>query len=202
MKDTKMKKHILSINILILIFLFWGNTALAQDNADHLEFKGVPLNGKITEFVQKIEKQGFHTSERLETAVIMEGKFTGKDATILVAASKKSKTVWKVKVFLPKRTSWSSIKSDYMYYKEVFTKKYGNPTDNYEFFSKPYYEGDGYEMSALRNEKCHYISAYSTNHGVIYIEMTSSEEIAISYEDKINTEIMNREKEESVIDDI
>ena len=84
----------------------------------------------------------------------------------------------------------------------MFVKKYGNPTNNYEFFSKPYYEGDGYELSALRNEKCHYISAFETKNGVVYLEISKFKKIEINYEDKANSNIMDREKEETVIDDI
>ena len=48
---------------------------------------------------------------------------------------------------------------------ELFTKKYGEPKDHFEFFSSPYYEGDGYELQALRKEKCNYISFWTLDKG-------------------------------------
>ena len=197
-----LKKRFIVAIAMILTFALCGGKSIAQDSVSHLEFKGIPLNGKIDNFVNKLKAQGFSVSKQLGDIVVMEGTFTGKDATVYIISSEKSHPVWKVLVKLPKRTSWSSIKSDYEYYKEMFTKKYGNPTDNYEFFSKPYYEGDGYEMSALRNEKCHYISAYENPAGVIYIEMSTTEQLSINYEDKVNSNIREQEKEASVIDDI
>ena len=189
---------------ILTVFFIVSSIAIgyAQDSISHLEFKGIPINGRIDDFVNKLEVQGFKITEKLDGIVMMDGQFTGKDATICIVSTRKSKTVWKVVVKFSEKSSWSSLKSDYKYYKEMFVKKYGNPTNNYEFFSKPYYEGDGYELSALRNEKCHYISAFETKNGVVYLEISKFKKIEINYEDKANSNIMDREKEETVIDDI
>ena len=196
------KKAILSVFFIVFFIVVGGNHVYAQDSISHIEFKGIPLNGKLDDFVKKLETQGYKVTESLDNVIMMDGQFTGKDATILVISTKKSKTVWKVVVKFSEMSSWSSLKSDYYYYKEMFVKKYGSPTRKFEFFSKPYYEGDGYELSALRNEKCYYLSAFETNSGVVYLEISKYKRIEISYEDDANSHIMNREKEESVIDDI
>lgn len=196
------KKTILTVFFIVFSIAIGGKHAYAQDSISHLEFKGIPINGKLDEFVKKLEAQGYKMTESLDNIIMMEGQFTGKDATILIISTKKSKTVWKVVVKFSEQSSWSSLKSDYFYYKEMFVKKYGSPTKKYEFFSNPYYEGDGYELSALRSEKCHYISAFETKSGVVYLEISKYKKIEISYEDESNSNIMNREKEESVIDDI
>ena len=195
------KKVVLAMLFMVYSIVIGGHV-FAQDSISHLEFKGIPINGKIDNFVNKLETQGFRITEKLDDIVMMKGQFTGKDATIYIISTKKSKTVWKVVVEFSEQSSWFSLKSDYNYYKEMFVKKYGIPTDNYEFFSKPYYEGDGYELSALRNGKCHYISAFETKSGVVYLEISKFKKIKINYEDETNSNIMNREKEESVIDDI
>ena len=195
-----MKK--LLIPIIALLFFFSGESVLAQDSPEHLEFKGIPITGSLDSFIDKLEAQGYKQSERIDNAVVMEGSFTGKDVTLFIFGSKKTKNVWKVQVRFEKSTTWSSLKSDYNYYKSAFEKKYGKPDASYEFFSRPYYEGDGFELQAVRVEKCTFFTSFKATGGVIYISMDKSERLVINYEDSDGTEIQRKEKEASVIDDI
>lgn len=182
--------------------LFFGEGLYAQDNSEHIEFRGLPVYGNLEKFVSQLEALGYKQTERIDNAVAMEGSFTGKEVTLFVFASKKTKNVWKVQVRFDKSTSWSSIKADYKYYKEAFEKKYGKYDVCYEFFSKPYYEGDGFELQALRYEKCSYFTSFNVTGGVIWITMDKSERLVINYEDATGTEIQRQEKEAAVIDDI
>lgn len=198
-----MLKRIINVTIVFaLTFVIGTGFTFAQDDSTHLEFKGIPINGKIDDFVKKLQSQGFSIVNRENSGVIMSGQFTGKEAEVMVLNTKTSKTVWKVVVYLPKQTSWYSIKSEYKYYTEMFTKKYGNPLHTFSFFSDPYYEGDGYEMQAVRNEKCTYYSGYHIQEGNISVEISKYQQIKIAYEDSINTTIMDKEKEDAVINDI
>ena len=70
------------------------------------------------------------------------------------------------------------------------------------FFSKPYYEGDGYELQALRKEKCHYISFYKLPLGAAIVEISQFGHIQIGYEDNINYELKKKEEESEALDDI
>jgi hypothetical protein len=45
--------------------------------------------------------------------------------------------------------------------KAVLVKKYGEPTQDFAFFQRPYFEGDGYEEQAIRLGKGHF-SCYWT----------------------------------------
>jgi hypothetical protein len=42
---------------------------------------------------------------------------------------------------------------DFAKKKKILEDKYGRAEDCYEYFVKPYYRGDGYEMTALSREK-------------------------------------------------
>ena len=101
-----------------------------------------------------------------------------------------------------KSITWSDILSDYSTYVDLFTKKYGFPSDRFEFFEEPYYKGDGYELQALRNGKCNYVSFFKTDKGTIMIEMSREERLRLTYEDKINAELQNKEKTSRNLDDI
>lgn len=191
------------ITVCALFVLFFANFVFAQTE-EHLTFKGIPINGSLTTFVQKMKTAGFSFVEYVSdnTIAVFSGKFAGDDAKIYVASSPKTKTVFKVVVYYGKQTSWQSIKSDYFKYVAAMTEKYGEPSSHYEFFTRPYYEGDGYELQALRHEKCNYISFYDTQNGAIVVEMSTSEKISIGYEDAINVEIFKREKKSVIQSDL
>lgn len=188
-----MKKLLLLIALMMPIALFAQN---------HLEFRGVPIDGHRDKFVAEMKKLGYQEVYRNETGVAMEGTFTNKDAKLLILATVKSKTVWKVAAQIDEDASWSQLKSDYYEYVKLYKTKYGEPFDHFEFFSSPYYEGDGYELQALRNDKCTYSSFFATEKGILSVSIISSGRLSLVYEDKINTSLMNTEKESSVLDDI
>lgn len=187
--------------LLLFAFVFSINIIGAQ-NA-HLTFKDIPIDGNVKDFADKLSKKGFTQIEGLEDDIIrMEGKFADFNAEVWLVATPKTKTIWKVVVTTKKYTSWSSIKADFEEYKEIYTKKYGKPANDYHFFSRPYYEGDGYEMQALKLEKCTYATVFKIPEGGIMIKMTKWGDISFSYEDNVNVKIKNSESEQSMLNDI
>ena len=187
-------------SIFIILCCLFSCALYAQEK--HLEFKGTPLNGSLTSFVQKMKLKGYKTILTQDNAVVMEGEFIGKNANIFILSTPKTKIVWKVGVNLEKEISWSSLKSEYRKIKESYIKKYGKPLHSFERFDEPYYEGDGYELQALKLEKCTYISYFETPEGMISVGMDSSGSIAIMYEDGINVKIASKEKENAVMNEI
>lgn len=188
--------------ISLLMFVFAATNIINAQEGDHLTFKNVPITGSLDEFVTKMKAAGFTLKELDNNTATMEGRFVNRDCELYVIGSPKSKRVWKATVYLPKETSWISIKSSYNDFKEQFTTKYGKPSSSYNFFSEPYYEGDGYEMQALRKEKCHYISFWETRTGNIAVSISKYEQIKFVYEDRINSSIDTAEKESNIQDDI
>ncbi len=190
-----MKKIIIS-----LLFMVVATIMMAQE---HLEFKGIPMDGPVSNFVSKLKTKGYTQVYNSGFGYALEGSFTGKPVTIYVLGTEKTGIVWKVVVNFEKATSWYTIKSQYKQYVEIFTQKYGSPSDHFEFFSRPYYEGDGYEMQALRNDKCNYCSYFETTKGTISVGMSSNSEcLSIRYEDGLNVKIRDTEKNSSILDDI
>ena len=186
---------------LVLLFaaILLSASSFAQE---HLDFRGVPIVGHLERFITKMENLGYTLDRIVDNAAIMSGKFTNKNAELIILASPKTKTVWKVAVHFDEEVSWSSLKSSYREYKELYTKKYGTPTNSFEYFKDPYYEGDGYELQALRKEKCTYVTYYKLSSGYVFVKMTSSGAISLGYEDNINTELDTTESTSSALDDI
>lgn len=184
---------------LLFVALLMSTPFFAQE---HLDFRGVPIDGKLADFVVKMEKLGYTVDKKIDNVVIMNGKFTNKPAEIYILATPQTKTVWKVAVHFDDAVSWSSLKSMYREYKELYTKKYGSPSNSFEFFKDPYYEGDGYELQALRKEKCTYVTYYEVEAGFLAIRMTSSGAVSLAYEDKENSDLDTNEKNSSALDEI
>ena len=102
-----------------------------------------------------------------------------------------SKKVWKFAVYLPAQTSWYSIKNQYQAKLSTLKDKYGEPKSSYENFINPYYEGDGYEMSAVTLDKVNY-SAFWDNG--ISIEISKYKQVKICYENAENSALDDTEK--------
>ena len=188
---------------IVLAFLFvLANLSFAQTG--HLSFKGIPIDGHITSFVSKMEASGFEKKAINDNGncAIMTGIFAGKSCSIVVLATQKTCTVSKVIAITSEYVSWTSLKFDYESFKDLYVTKYGNPLKKYEFFGDPYYEGDGYELQALRKDKCFYASFFETENGNIAIMLSSDAKIKFVYEDKQNMEILVKEKKNKVLDEI
>ena len=183
----------------LLAVMFLSYSLFAQE---HLDFRGVPIDGQLTDFLSKMEAMGYSVASKDDNVVTMKGKFTNRDAELFIIATPVTKVVWKVIVDFDKATSWESLKSSYFEYKNLYITKYGKPKNDFEYFKKPYYEGDGYELQALRKEKCTYATYFETPNGYVAVKLTSFECLRIAYEDNINSELDTREKTSSALNEI
>lgn len=171
---------------------------------EHMTFQGIPIDGTLDSMITKLRAKGFKLDTRADeyNAAIMSGHFAGKQAELYILATPKSKVVWKIAANFDKNDSWYSLKADYKEYKEAYTTKYGKPSDSFEFFSKPYYEGDGYELQALRLDKCTYATFWKFDAGTIAVKLGSSGYVSLIYEDNTNVRIKEQEENNAVMDDI
>lgn len=164
-------------------------TSFAQD-----EFMGIKIEGPKSEIIAAFKQKGFTLTENAGNIVVMEGTIAGGTSVELdLAFTPISQVCWKLLIYLPKQLSWPSILKQYEDYKKTLTDKYGKPSDDYSFFTSPYYEGDGYEMTALAIEKCHYTAFWNDK---LVIEMSTSKRVYIAYENPVNGNIYTREKEQ------
>ncbi|MBR5886534.1 MAG: hypothetical protein IKY93_07785, partial [Alistipes sp.] len=71
-------------------------------------------------------------------------------------------------------------------------------------FMSPYEEGDGYEMTAVRNDKCLYCTIYELQNGKILLTINDvyNGAVLLYYTDKINGNLADREKSTQQINDL
>ncbi len=170
---------------------------------EHLTFKGIPLDGNLSTFVGKLKADGCNLIYSNDNAAILSGNFSGEERKIVIYASKSTKTVYQAVVLLEISDSWSLLKNTYNDYKNILTSKYGKG-ESCQFFSNPYYDGDGYEMTAIRASKCTYYTEYKLTNGTILLIITdiSGGTVALSYSDTNNETIADREKETLITNDL
>lgn len=160
------------------------------------EFLGIKVDGKKDAVIQAFKSKGFKIkpdSDITKDVVTLEGMAGSNYIDIAIVCTPKSKTVWKFSVRLPEKTSWSSLKSEYEQYLDILINKYGEPQKKYNFFSSPYKEGDGYEMTALSVEKC-FFSAYWTDNTGVSIKISKFKQVNISYENATNSLLDDKER--------
>ena len=186
---------LLSIAFLIPVF--------AQSN-DHMTFKGVPIDGSLSDFIIKMKQKGFTHLGAQDGVAIFSGEFAAfKDCTIGAVSSKSTNTVSKVAVMFPNCDTWSQLYGNYSRLKEMLTQKYGEPTksiEKFDTYSEP--RDDNMRMYEVRMDRCVYVATWETEKGDIELIIDhadySSCFVKLSYWDKINTEKVTS----SAIDDL
>lgn len=176
----------------LLFILFISTLSFASKGQ---EFMGVKVEGDKAAFIKKFKENGYVVVSENANSATMKGTLGGTEYELILHATPKSKQIWKLSVFLPEATSWNTIKREYEDYLNILTEKYGTPDKKYAFFSSPYYEGDGYEMSAITLEKCNYFAYWNDSIG-ISIQISKYKQVKISYENAKNSKLDDLEKKE------
>lgn len=197
-----MKKY-----LLLVLALFLSTATFAQDNIlfdeGHLTFKGLSLSGPLDDFVNNLVSQGYVLKESQATGALLKGNFASEsDCTIVVLTTKRTHQVYCVAVSFEKKTSWSSLKIQYREYKSMLSAKYGEPSKQIERFYNPYYEGDGYELQALRMDKCSYTSYFNLSDGSVMLSMSSDGSLILYYSDKEGNDLNDREERMNAMSDL
>lgn len=110
---------------LFLTALFATISMMAQE---HLSFKGIPIEGSMTEFCQKLKTKGFTSIGQENNITLFTGDFTGREATVGVTATDDGQNVFAVVVLFDPSGEWNALVNTYDYYKDLYTRKYGKPT--------------------------------------------------------------------------
>lgn len=118
-----MKKLIVSFAFVLIAL-----TSYAQGGSEHLAFKGIPIEGSMTKFCQKLKAKGFTSIGSENNLALFMGDFTGRNATIGVTATDDGENVFAVTVLFDPSGEWNVLVNTYNYYKDLYTRKYGKPT--------------------------------------------------------------------------
>lgn len=157
---------------------------------EHLAFKGEPIDGEASSFVQKLNKLGFKSVQKTDDGYYLEGLFSGHNSMLLVESSLLTNTAHTVYVMQEVKEDWATLKNDYSVLKKGLTLKYGNPILSKEEFRSPYKEGDGSAYMAFKGGYADWQCRFDAQVGIIdlYIREQSYGElnVILKYEDSAN----------------
>ena len=188
--------------LIALLFVFSCIGVMAQNANEHLKFMGIPINGTLESFTQKLVAKKIKSIQAAEGVGLFNGAFAGKnDCNIFVATVPNRNIVSKVVVCLPPRETWAWLESDYNEFKQMLTSKYGEPFQHSETFKAGTFTSSDYlKISALKEGKCEYYVGWKLNEGVILLEIISIESpssclVRLSYYDAINSKLEETSKQ-------
>lgn len=194
-----MKKYLLTVLISLTAL-----ASYAQTENPHMTFKGVPIDGTMSQFIQKMKQKGFSITNTTDNIAMLSGSFAGQpDCTIGVISLSNKDLVCMVTVLFPFRDTWSSLYGDYASLKKMLTQKYGKPSDvveEFDGYTEP--KDDFSRMLEVQMDRCKYKSIFETSKGNIVLTIAHADytncNVTLVYADKINT----REMRSQAIDDL
>lgn len=158
-------------------------------------FDGVPISGDLPTAISRFKEKGYSLTKYIENGVIMKGKVAGESVELFIFNTVKSKVVFKISVYFEEQQAWRSLKSQYQRVLDILKGKYGDPDNSYTDFEDPYFEGDGYEMSAVQLEKCNYVAYWLKKDNLsLAIEISKWKQVNITYENDANMAIQKQER--------
>lgn len=173
--------------LLLLLCSLFAINGFAQD---HLIFKGIPIDGSLTSFCQKLKDKGFTPIKKVDSLVLFTGDFTDRKATVGVGASNDGKSVDTVMVLFDESDEWKTLLNTYNNFKELYTLKYGAPSDCVE--NNPSHNDSNTEnMYNLGQGTINYTCVWLAAEGTINISIVNSSYskglVIIKYTDTQNT---------------
>lgn len=185
----------LLFTLCIICSVFFAN---AQE---HLSFKGIPIEGSITTFCQKLMAKGFSQIGKEKNIRLFKGNFTGRNASVAVEATDNGQDVHTVYVIFDESDSWKVLVNTYEQYKDLYIEKYGQPSKCMEY-NPSHTETNTSQMLDLNEGKVTYASIFNAPGGSITISIVAGKFykgfVGIRYEDTQNV----NNKRKSDLDEI
>ncbi len=172
--------------------------SLNSFSQEHMKFKGVEIDGTVEELSKKLIGVGFVKSSEER---VFDGSFAGDDDCMILIITTPNGLPYSIAVSRSDKDTWRSLKSDYENMKESYIKKYGKPSLDIHRFESPYYEGDGYELSAIKMKKATFATKWVFENGEIFLTIIGKS-VVIYYTDSVNEAIKDKEKDKTIEDDI
>ena len=175
--------------LITLTMFFVAINIMAQE---HLTFKGIPIEGSMTEFCQKLKAKGLTSIGREDNMALFTGDFTGRKSTVGVTATDDGKNVFAVVVFFDPSGEWNTLVNTYDYYKDLYTRKYGKPTVSKEH-NPAYSDSNTALMAEVHQGTVVYGSVWEVKGGDIQLSIEKSTGfyegmVMIRYRDSQNVE--------------
>ena len=182
-----------------LFFTFTLITSFSQttsESSKHLSFKGVPIDGTLSDYVSRMKDGGFDQIKSEDRTALLKGDFaTYKNCVVSVATLKQKDLVNKITVKFPDCDTWTTLTANYFNLKEMLTTKYGNFSDCVEKFQNHVKDDDLSKMLQVKLNNCKYYTVYETDKGTIRLSIETDAGrcfVKLAYLDKMNSETIKK----------
>ena len=175
----------------------------AQAVSPHMTFKGIPIDGTIESFSQKLVEKGFTVVGANSQMVALSGTFAGfEGCTVAVNSLEKKNLTSMVVVMFPEKDKWAVLEAQYAYLKDMLTEKYGKAAKNTEAFKGQVGNEDKDKLQKLIADECTYESVFATAYGVIKLQISHAKSakcyVSLGYIDAKNSD----PKRQAAMDDV
>lgn len=182
------KEYNIMKKILTLLFV---SLICSVGYAQHLKFKGIPLEGTLTDFVSQLKAKGFTYAGTEDGIALLQGEFAGyKNCIVGVATFSGTQNVCKVVSLFPEQETWAAVSKDYYSLKGLLTEKYGEPV-SVEKFHREYVDSDSSKRHAILHGEADFVSTFTTEGGKIELTIKKADtltlRIVLSYFDDENS---------------
>lgn len=190
--------------ITVLLAAALSLTAFAQNESQHLTFKGVPIDGTLSQFVTNMKAKGFTGAVNKDGTAALQGDFAGyKGCYIIVSTLKNKDLVSTIGVLFPECDNWSILEGNYLKLKGMLSTKYGEPAEEVEEFQNKYAgRDDSSKLHELKMDRCTYQTLWQTDKGNLVLRLINGDfgsvHVLLAYYDKIN----GLEVEAAAMDDL
>lgn len=147
----------------------------------HLEFEGVPVNGKVDDVVMALKAKKF---KQIDESSTLKGKVMGQKATIVVASTPDGSSVYLILVNCETKKSWEHVRTCFESMKMQLRLRYGDPVLYKEEFDSPLAEAD--PIKALQYGNCTFIDHFKAPGGEIILSIGKDAVVQIYYVDTTN----------------
>jgi hypothetical protein len=182
----------LILQLIFITFVAFGIRSFAADatpepdssegqpqSAGQFVFADIPWRSNVATVTRLLTARGFEPNAPDKDGDIMfRGQLMGHK--IIGLALFTSNGLQKITVTLV--TPDNRARPVYRDLRKTLIDKYGPSSKSYEFFQRPYYDGDGYEDQAIRLGKGHFASVWQKQGQVLGLSITERLTVRIAYE--------------------
>jgi hypothetical protein len=159
-------------------------------------FSGIPLSGNVDVFRQKLATKGFVYQKTIASGYLYTGKIANEKVDVYVMHTRKNRYVYKVVVYFPENFTFERLIANYEEKVAVLISKYGEPSDSFDYFTSPYFYGDGYELQAVSSGNytkfCVWTEGVHSDFPKL-VQVSRTNCVMIMYENTENVEIKKQE---------
>ena len=171
---------------LLLVLLSVSLRTFSQTETKHLKFEEIPIDGKQSEFIEKLISKNYRL-----LLVKREGKITligdyaeYKDCSVILLSSIVNDNMVGVIVEFPYCDTWTALHENYISQKNALQQIYGQPSKCTEKFLSDSLPNNDFDK--IKNARFSTMFEHSTGTISLFIE---NNHVLLEYTDKINNEL-------------